>query len=337
MKTELKNKKFIVVDLYSGRNSEEETKHEVFNLSPNPYDGRYYGYCPRTDTINFEKLDVEETDEKVDDVLVIYVQKVKGESNREIIAFCDNATVHRKGIENPLLQRWIYKDGKYIRCTYSVESDYMYDLRDLEEGERFIIKVANYSSDMFHPQRFYKGKYPELDKMIIAYLENYLEEKEIEDDAAFQEKIQRVDLTKGGRLKDTSSIEPDYSSGGGGEIVKKNSRISKQALDSADYKCAAGIEHKTFKTSRGVPYMEGHHLIPCTPSNAKYYWGKQNKNIDCEENVVCLCPTCHRRIHFGDKEEKMAIIKQLYEIQEPKLKRAGITITLQELLDLYIE
>ena len=34
---------------------------------------------------------------------------------------------------------------------------------------------------------------------------------------------------------------------------------------------------------------------------------KFKKNIDCIENIVCLCPTCHRRIHFGSDEEKRAI------------------------------
>ena len=325
MKTNLKDKKFIVVDMNSGSYVKEQPGHECFNLSRDPSDKMYYGFGPPGKNINIKNLGAKPSDEKVDGVLVIYVQKVESDNNREVIAFCDNATAYKNK------QRVPEKKEK----EYMIKSDYLYDLTSLDN--KFIIKIKDYSTRMFRPQRFYKGRYPELDEKIIAYLENYLEEKEIEDDAAFQEKIQRVDLTEGERLKDTSSIEPNYSSSGGSEIVTKNSRISKQALDSADYKCAAGSEHKTFKTSRGFPYMEGHHLIPCTPSNAKYYWKKQNKSIDCEENVVCLCPTCHRRIHFGDNEEKTAIIKQLYEIQEPKLKKAGITITLQELLKLYIE
>jgi hypothetical protein len=335
MKTDFKNKKFIVVDLYSGRNSEQDAIHESLNLYPNLYDGRYYGYCPPGDNIDIKKnFGVEPSDEKVDGILIIYVQKVKGESNREIIGFCDNATVHKKGINDPSLCRTI--DNDKIACTYSVESDYMYDLRSLEKGKKFIIKIIDYNPDMFRHQRFYKDKYPELEKKMIAYFENYLEEIDLEDDAVFQEKIQREDLTDGDRLENTSESKPEYTNSGS-TFVKKNPRISKQALDSADYKCVAESEHKTFKSSRGVSYMEGHHLIPCTPSNAKYYWEKQNKNIDCEENVVCLCPTCHRRIHFGHKEEKIAIIKQLYKIQEPKLKKAGLTITLQKLLDLYVE
>ena len=81
--------------------------------------------------------------------------------------------------------------------------------------------------------------------------------------------------------------------------------------------------------------MEGHHLIPCTYSNAEYYWSNFKRNIDCVENIVCLCPTCHRRIHFGSKEEKEAIIKSLYKKQISSLKAIGLNISIEELLSLY--
>ena len=30
--------------------------------------------------------------------------------------------------------------------------------------------------------------------------------------------------------------------------------------------------------------MEGHHLIPCTYTNARHYWDKDGVNIDCQAN-----------------------------------------------------
>ena len=81
--------------------------------------------------------------------------------------------------------------------------------------------------------------------------------------------------------------------------------------------------------------MEGHHLIPCTVNNAMYFWNKFEKSIDCVENIVCLCPTCHRRIHFGSKEEKESVIKILYNKQYSKLQKAGLAITEEELINLY--
>ena len=77
MKTDLKNKKFIVVDLYSGRNSEKGKMHESLNFDFNPCGKRYYGYCPRTDTINFDSLKIEKKYDVFDGILIIYVQNPK--------------------------------------------------------------------------------------------------------------------------------------------------------------------------------------------------------------------------------------------------------------------
>lgn len=333
MNTILKDKPFIVIDMNSGSYVKEEVGHEVFNLSRHPHDGRYHGYCPPNDHININKLGAKQSDENICGVLVIYVQKIKSKSDREIIAFCDNATVHRSTHERLSLQRNLSKDKKNIRCTYSIESDYLCDLTNVDK--KFIIKIADYNVYMFRMQRFFKGTYPELDKKIIKYLEGYLYEKELDDDFTFQEEVQNEDLSSGKKLINTSEVEPQYSIDNGSKTVKKNSRISKQALECANYACSFDKEHKTFTTPKNIPYMEGHHLIPCTSSNAERFWKEQHRNIDCEENIVCICPTCHRCIHFGAKEEKNRIIKRLYEIQEPKFKQAGLNIKLKELLDLY--
>ncbi|MDE7073949.1 MAG: HNH endonuclease, partial [Odoribacter sp.] len=108
-----------------------------------------------------------------------------------------------------------------------------------------------------------------------------------------------------------------------------------QALIHAEYKCAADSRHTTFTTAQGVPYMEGHHLIPCTPANARHFWDTKGRNIDCESNIVCLCPTCHRQIHYGTHDEKKALIEFLFNKQKAKLRSVGLDISLEELWGLY--
>ena len=120
-------------------------------------------------------------------------------------------------------------------------------------------------------------------------------------------------------------------------MVKKNAAYAKQALVNSNFLCEADSSHYTFMTSKGVPYMEGHHLIPCTAKNAKAFWKREGKSIDCVENIVCLCPTCHRRIHFGSEAEKRSIIKLLYNKQHSKLKKAGLNISEKELIGLYLK
>lgn len=81
--------------------------------------------------------------------------------------------------------------------------------------------------------------------------------------------------------------------------------------------------------------MEGHHLIPCTAANASYYWEEYGVNIDCIENIVCLCPTCHRQIHYGAPDVKVELLKDLFERQKAKLKSVGIDIDFKTLKALY--
>ena len=76
--------------------------------------------------------------------------------------------------------------------------------------------------------------------------------------------------------------------------------------------------------------MEAHHLLPM--SSQKDFLPI---NIDREENIVCLCPTCHRAIHYGNIDEKKDRLIKLYNIRDKELKQSGINISKQELLKLY--
>lgn len=81
--------------------------------------------------------------------------------------------------------------------------------------------------------------------------------------------------------------------------------------------------------------MEGHHLIPCTVENAEAIWEQFGRNIDCTENIVSLCPTCHRAIHMGNRDEKRRVLSSLISKRLPILKDIGINITEEYLLHLY--
>ncbi|MBY0001439.1 HNH endonuclease [Priestia aryabhattai] len=51
--------------------------------------------------------------------------------------------------------------------------------------------------------------------------------------------------------------------------------------------------------------MEAHHLIPMKKQN------DYQNSIDVDGNIICLCPTCHRKIHVGNNNKK-ELIKLLY-------------------------
>ena len=302
---------YIVVDLGSGAYWKNNIGHEVFNLESNEIDGRFYGYLPPYDNPNIEKLGASSTDDYADGVMVVYVKKLPNSINRQIVAFTDNARVYAKSQSGASLNRFIIIDNrKRIECTYSIESDYIYDLRT--EPNTFVFDVSGDDLQMFRKQRFYTGRRPRQEVKMLLWLTNYLQRKVQEDDndLDFQRKIQEAECNV--TWSETSKQQPTYIDGTSGRIVAKKAYISKLALRAANYKCVFDETHKTFLTNKGLPYMEGHHLIPCTYSNAEYYWSNFKRNIDCVENIVCLCPICHRRIHFGSKEEKDTIIKSLY-------------------------
>ncbi len=324
---------YIVVDLYSGSYIKSNTGHEVLNLVPNDIDGRFYGYIPPSNNPNIKQLGAHDSNDSIDGVMVVYVEKVRNSSNRKIIAFTDNAKVYAKSQSGESLNRIILEGGKKTICSYTIESDYIYDVQN--EPNPFIFEISGEDLHMFRKQRFYAGRHPKQEIKMLLWLANYLLKKEREEDIDldYQEQIQEVEINE--LLSETSKQQPNYNYGNSGKSVAKKAYISKQALKEASFKCMFDDKHTTFKTNKGVPYMEGHHLIPCTVSNSINFWSKFKRNIDCIENIICLCPTCHRRIHFGSKEEKEAIIKILNEKRKSALIAAGIDISLEELLSLY--
>lgn len=74
--------------------------------------------------------------------------------------------------------------------------------------------------------------------------------------------------------------------------------------------------------------MEGHHAIPMC------YQDKFDQSIDVYANIICLCPICHRLMHFGKSDEKMKISNQIYETRKGRLEVSGIKISKTEFTSL---
>lgn len=79
--------------------------------------------------------------------------------------------------------------------------------------------------------------------------------------------------------------------------------------------------------------MEAHHLIPV--ANQEEVWNKYHKNIDCVENLVSLCPNCHKAFHYGTKEVKTKMIETLFNSISHKYRAIGLNIPLEEIKRLY--
>ena len=93
-KRSVREKPFVVVDLFSGSYTLDNEGHEKYNTVRNSFTGKYYGYPPRNGKLNFIELGASKYDETLHDVMVIYVEKLSNSSNRVITAFVESATVY---------------------------------------------------------------------------------------------------------------------------------------------------------------------------------------------------------------------------------------------------
>lgn len=117
---------------------------------------------------------------------------------------------------------------------------------------------------------------------------------------------------------------------------KTDPRLSKTVINQAGYICQlkgkVGGDHETFDSKQGYRYVEAHHLIPM-----KAQKDFPNINLDRTENIVALCPTCHRAVHLGTKEEKMKHLKPLYDERMPLLQQIypDFSLTFEDLIREY--
>lgn len=121
---------------------------------------------------------------------------------------------------------------------------------------------------------------------------------------------------------------------GHGRRPKTNPILGKIAITRAYYCCEFNREHETFVSNRtNKQYMEAHHLIPV--ANQENVWNRYHKNIDCVENLVSLCPNCHKAFHYGTKEVKSRMIETLFNSISHKYRAIGLNIPLEEIKRLY--
>jgi len=107
-------------------------------------------------------------------------------------------------------------------------------------------------------------------------------------------------------------------------------RIKETVFKNSDYKCFFDKSHKTFLRINGTQFMEGHHIIPM-----KAQKDFKNINIDRVENILCICPNCHRKIHLSLEEEKKQLLKKVYEAKKEDLTKAKLNISLNDLYKKY--
>lgn len=137
----------------------------------------------------------------------------------------------------------------------------------------------------------------------------------------FSQNIQQMDIVSEKPTIVTNTIT----------TYRRNQIIVNQSLEGAGYCCEHNAEHQTFiAKSTNHAYMEGHHLIPMK------YQDNFNCSIDVYANIVCLCPICHKLLHFGQEKDKVYVAEGLYEKRQSRLIQSGIDLSKKDFFNLVI-
>jgi 5-methylcytosine-specific restriction protein A len=156
-------------------------------------------------------------------------------------------------------------------------------------------------------------------RMYSAGLNNYIRFASGEDFSAINNRITDFDIP----------VAPSEATNIEQKVWKRSSILRSQALAFANYTCEVNKDHQTFiaeNTKRA--YMESHHLIPISFQN--YF----NYSLDIYANIVCLCPTCHRQIHYGLTRDRQILLSMLYEKRMERLINSGILISYNDMVNL---
>ena len=130
-------------------------------------------------------------------------------------------------------------------------------------------------------------------------------------------------------LKKLNDRKPTLQSNSRDQYITHR-RIKETVFKNNNYKCFFDKSHKTFLRLNGTQYVEGHHIIPM-----KAQKDFKNANIDRVENILCLCPTCHRKVHLSTEDEKKQLLKEVYDLRKKDLSNANINISFEDLYKKY--
>lgn len=230
-------------------------------------------------------------------------------------------------LDNPLIvteyKNWIkehYKKYSAFTIKGTGKQQYMCALDD-EHAEYLLKKIIDLQLE------------ESIKNILIGVLEDILEEKDSEYDKIEKDTIDvLVDIASENKKewtgKKTKQLMTIFSATGR-EKPKRVPQIAADALAHANYLCEYNYNDRTFLRKNGKPYTEPHHLIPIS----KYCDFKYS--VDTMENIVSLCSHCHNLLHYGQLEDKIPILKKLYDERLEALKIVGLELTFEQLKEYY--
>ncbi|WP_326969119.1 HNH endonuclease [Bacillus atrophaeus] len=212
------------------------------------------------------------------------------------------------------------RTGNELRLYFNKSSEFTID------SDTFYSKLTEEEEPNWYIFQKSDDEFPHIGMADLAFLEEYpmqfenngFLEKEDIDDTAYQASLQN-ELGK----KRVHTISSRF---------QRNIQESAQALKEANFTCEVDSTHKTFISAASAqPYVEGHHLIPLSLQD------QFELTIDIKENIVALCPNCHRLLHHGTNDDKEKILFKLWTERKDLLSKRGIKVDTPTFLKFYLK
>lgn len=216
---------------------------------------------------------------------------------------------------------------------------------DMEELNEILLRDVDYSYFLYNIQEFDINLIDVPQKETSTEENIAIQEKEIIESEESDEEKDDNYIAKIDNINEFN-VNPDVANGVSkiapaqynelsiSKKYRRNPLLGRIAIQNAYYACENNHEHATFKSAKTQKnFMEAHHLVPV--KYQQQIWQKYNINVDCVENIISLCPTCHRAFHNGTKEVKAQLIENIYRQIAPRYNSIGFGITLDEVKKLY--
>lgn len=189
-------------------------------------------------------------------------------------------------------------------------SESIYEIEDL--GELEIVRTYLYNQPDF-VEKDERGN-----RMYSAGLNNYMRFAKGQGFKNASRQVEHLDIVVPVSGIGTASVT----------AWRRNGIIKKQSIEMANYTCEIDSTHETFiAESTHKRYMEGHHAIPM--KNQSFF----SVSLDVYANIVCLCPICHKLLHYGLKEDRKGVLNRIYAERAERLKQSGIRLSNDEFLE----
>ena len=236
-----------------------------------------------------------------------------------------------------LIQSYLNSDAKYKKYLEHLQN-FDFDLTDNATG------IIKHSHTMKHPVFKKKSDVVSTSSKDVSVLVPEKDTEEIEDiidtllDIEDEQEVKEASVYDSEEdIEKSNNREPVLKSGlESKHRYSTDPRLAKTAIKNAGYVCElsgkVGASHSTFDSVHGTKYLEAHHLIPM---KAQKDYVSLGINLDRLENIVALCPNCHKAVHYGTKEEKVKYLRPLYDSRIEKLKELGIDIDFEVLINDY--